>query len=188
MKGETIMKKEDIEFLKQLQHEMLTQPTVSQADPRFWVVMQKVKEYWVDDNIDGIFVTAKDSAETEYEGEIDWHLVEWLSDFDDIQDCTYEDDEVYLTYDNSAYEIYDLESLKEFLNEYNEGNYEVGYYRNRDEIVENTMFLTLRECKEHIEANKYHYTKPIPYAMTAWRSPQVERLYKILQTANWDEF
>ena len=55
------------------------------------------------------------------------------------------------------------------------------------EIDENTMFLTLRECKEHIEANSYHYNKPHPYAMTAWRSPQVERLYKILQNTNWNE-
>lgn len=30
--------KEDIEFLKELQNEMLTQDTICQADPRFWVV------------------------------------------------------------------------------------------------------------------------------------------------------
>lgn len=180
------MKKKDIEFLKQLQHEMLTQDTVGQADPRFWVVMQTVKDYWVEDNTDGIFVSAKDSAETEFEDEWD-KLAEWICSLDDVESSTYEDGKIHVNYNDSSYEIEDDYDLKKFLNDYNSGNYEVGYYRNRNEIVENTMFLTLRECKEHIEANRHHYNKPIPYAMTAWRSPQVEQLYKILQTANWDE-
>lgn len=55
-----------------------------------------------------------------------------------------------------------------------------------DRNAPNTMFLTLRECKEHIQANDYHYRNPHPYAMTAWRSPQVEKLIEILQTADWD--
>ena len=47
--------KKDIEFLKELQHEMLTQDTVCQADPRFWVVQQKVRTYGIheDYGIDG---------------------------------------------------------------------------------------------------------------------------------------
>lgn len=59
--------------------------------------------------------------------------------------------------------------------------------RNSERIAENTMFLTSRECREHIERNRHNYLDPIPYAMTAWRSPQVERLCKILQEINWDE-
>ena len=35
---------QDIECLKQLQHEMNTQDTVCQADPRFWVVRGTVRE------------------------------------------------------------------------------------------------------------------------------------------------
>jgi hypothetical protein len=50
------------------------------------------------------------------------------------------------------------------------------------------MFLTKRECKEHIERNHYHYNDTVhTYAMTAWRSPQVEKLIKILQTENFGE-
>ena len=37
--------KEDLDFLIDLQHEMLTQDTVSQAAPRFWVVAGTRKEY-----------------------------------------------------------------------------------------------------------------------------------------------
>ena len=51
-----------------------------------------------------------------------------------------------------------------------------------------TMFLTNREAKEHLKSNHYHYTsKAHTYAMTAWRSPQVEKLIHILQTADFEE-
>lgn len=50
------------------------------------------------------------------------------------------------------------------------------------------MFLTNREAKEHLKSNHYHYTsKAHTYAMTAWRSPQVEKLIHILQTADFEE-
>jgi hypothetical protein len=52
-------------------------------------------------------------------------------------------------------------------------------------IVSDTFFMTLREAKEHIERNHYHYRDPQAYAMTAWRSPQVERLWKLLQEVDW---
>ena len=37
------MKKEDIEFLKSLQEEMLTQDSFGQATPRYWAVAQTKK-------------------------------------------------------------------------------------------------------------------------------------------------
>ena len=59
--------------------------------------------------------------------------------------------------------------------------------RRTDYITENTMFLTLREAEEHIRLNGYHYKNPRPFAMTAWRSPQVKQLIKILHEADWDD-
>ena len=48
--------------------------------------------------------------------------------------------------------------------------------------------MTLREAKEHLEKNKHNYNNTAkPYAMTAWRSPQVERLYEIIQNTDWSE-
>ena len=58
--------------------------------------------------------------------------------------------------------------------------------RRVERIAHNTMFLTVRECREHIERNHYHYRNPHPYAMTAWRSPQIEKLVEILQTVDWE--
>ena len=50
------------------------------------------------------------------------------------------------------------------------------------------MFLTNKSCKEHIRLNNYHYSSDAhSYAMTAWRSPEVEKLFKILQEVDWDK-
>ncbi len=59
--------------------------------------------------------------------------------------------------------------------------------RYEERNASDTMFLTLRECREHIERNSYHYCHPHPYAMTAWRSPQVKRLIEILKSADWSD-
>jgi hypothetical protein len=182
------MNKNDIEFLKELQHEMLTQDTVCQADPRFWVVMQTVKDYWVDDDVDGICIFDTDACENVFEGGIE-DLGNWIkNEFDVVTKC--ECDNGFLEIvceDENEYYINDVSEIRDFLEGYSSGRYSICNYRNREEIVPDTMFLTNRECKEHIKSNDYHYNKPHSYAMTAWRSPQVARLYKILQNTNWDE-
>ena len=50
----------------------------------------------------------------------------------------------------------------------------------------NTLFITLRDARRHIESNSYHYRNPHTYAMTAFRSPSVEKLWEILQTIDWN--
>ncbi len=167
---------------------MLTQDTVCQADPRFWVVMQTVRDYWVDDNIDGICIYDKDSTESVFEDELE-ELPDWLKEnFDGIVKYEYDGISVeIICEDENEYLIDDIAEIEDFLEEYAPGRYSICNYRDREEIAENTMFLTLRECKEHIERNGYHYNKPHSYAMTAGRSPQVEKLYKILQDTDWDK-
>ena len=63
--------------------------------------------------------------------------------------------------------------------------YTCGYRDHRDVIAPDTMFITKKSCQEHIEKNGYHYKQPHTYAMTAWRNPEVERLYKILKETDW---
>ena len=51
----------------------------------------------------------------------------------------------------------------------------------------NTMFLTEKEAREHLERNYYHYSEDAhTYCMVAWRSPEVEKLWKILRETKWD--
>lgn len=183
------MNRADIEFMKNLQNEMLAQDKVCQADPRFWVVMQTVRDYWVEDNIDGICIYDIDSCENAFEGDLE-ELTKWIKkEFDDvIEKCEYDNGflDIICEDENECF-IDNITEIRDFLEEYDVGRYSICNYRDRGEIVPNTMFLTLRECKEHIKANSYHYNKPRSYAMTAWRSPQVERLYKIIQNTKWGE-
>ena len=84
------MKKEDVKFLKDLQHEMNTQDTCYQSDPRFWVVMQSVRDYHVlSGESDGYCIINKDDYEDICEGEFE-EIAEWLNDFDFIDSATVE--------------------------------------------------------------------------------------------------
>ena len=168
---------------------MLTQDHVCQANPRFWVVMQTVRDYWVDDDYNGICIYDTYDSERIFEGDLDdSELINWLKEeFDVIEKI--ECDNGYITIiceDENEFFISDMYDIKNFLEEYDSGRYSVCYYRDKEEIVQDTMFLTLRECKEHIKTNHYNYKNPYPYAMTAWRSPQVSRLYEILEDTDWD--
>lgn len=168
------MEKEDIEFLKQLQHEMLTQDTCGEAPPRFWSVMTTKRIYWVHDNIHGheIVIDGEESI-----GETIEEAISYMKEYFDESDLKIEEWEKCST-------IFDFVDTLE-----KEGwIIDAVPYRDIDVIAENTFFLTLDECKKHIELNGYHYNNPYPYCMTAWRSPQVERLYKILENTNWDDF
>lgn len=187
------MKNQDIEFLKELQHQMLTQDKVGQANPRFWVVRHKVRTYGIDEDFDF------DGTEVIHDGErlADnfKDLYEYLRDNEEDLEIEYEEDCLGETVtinkgNDDEKEFEEIGELIDYMREelgYSDGLYFVNY---KDEyvIAENTMFLTIEECRKHIECNGYHYNEPHTYAMTAWRSPQVKRLYEILENTNWDEF
>ena len=41
-------------------------------------------------------------------------------------------------------------------------------------------FLTEKACKEHIQANNYHYSKPIDYLSLAFRNPELEKVMQFI--------
>nr|DAX85791.1 MAG TPA: hypothetical protein [Caudoviricetes sp.] len=175
------MNREDRDFLKELQHEMLTQDPVCQANPRFWAVMQKERVYGIEEGYgdSGCIVTH------EYEEFADnvEDCIEWICDNYNKDDFDESEKELFE-------ELIQCSNLEDFIDLANEliGGFQLVRYTEIDRIVPDTMFLTYRECEEHIKRNYYHYKKDArPYAMTAWRSPQVERLYNIIQNTNWEE-
>lgn len=188
------MRKEDIEFLQALKNEMLTQDTVGQADPRFWVIMQQEQETWVSDNTDGIFIYDCCNENVLFEGDyLSDEFKKWFIEF--VEDRTKEIIEIeeinfdlHFTFNNSCFCIFDIKDLEIFINENCNTEVSIGYYRLKNVIKEDTLFLTKREAEEHLKRNSYHYNDTAhPFAMTAWRSPQVERLYKILQNTEWEK-
>lgn len=174
---------EDIQFLKDLQHELKTQDNDCQAAPRFWVLMdyrwisalpddgervsvvlpEECDDYVLDDLVDDII-----NYNISYSYSID---DEAIKDLDEMHNYFMSDEDELLEWiqaniDSEAYLVYEKE--EEF-------------------IVPDTMFLTKQEAKDHIKKNRHHYTSRVhTYAMTAWRAPKVAKLLGILENFDWD--
>lgn len=187
--------KEDLEFLIELQHEMLTQDHVGQAAPRFWsVATDEYQELGTEDCFDGINIYSSDDAEVVCGGDMN-SIIEYVKEnhYDELEEesivFTYEDDYWSAKFNEEDEEtFYCTEELLDFLKEHGimPDDYDIMYYRNVHYIYPDTMFLTNRSCKEHIKANHYHYSSDAhSYAMTAWRSPEVSRLFDILDKIDW---
>lgn len=182
------MKKKSIEFLNELKEELNSQDPVGQAHPRFWVIM----DYKWEPTADGC-------------GE---RLAYFM--FDVNENTSIKEEEVIdelLAYmgteklEETIKEATGWEGVKEFKRFYDTWyldelldciNFPCGYVKAEEilesYIVPNTLFFTNREAKEHLEKNKHHYSsKAHAYAMTALRSPQMEKLMNILMTEDFGE-
>ena len=208
---------EELDFLIELQHELNTQDTVCQADPRFWVVAGTQKTYVGEEYSEGeeliggesvlaynfeeaikyfqkevIIAANEDSEDFEYILEEDSTRSLKSYRFLKIDKSCDKNDEDYTEGDEILEEYNYIDNTEELIEALSDcgiiydGEYTVGYYRNEHHIYPNTMFLTNRSCKKHIELNYYHYDDDAhSYAMTAWRSPEVEKLWDILQKVDW---
>ena len=208
---------EELDFLIELQHELNTQDTVCQADPRFWVVAGTQKTYVGEEYSEGeeliggesvlaydfeeaikyfqkevIIAANEDSDEFEYILEEDSTRSLKSYRFLKIDKSCDKNDEDYTEGDEILEEYNYIDNIEELIEALSDcgiiedDEYMVGNYRNEHHIYPNTMFLTNRSCKRHIELNHYHYDADVhSYAMTAWRSPEVEKLWDILQKVDW---
>lgn len=173
---------DEIRFLKELQKEMNTQDNLGQADPRYWVIRDFGKVYGERlNNPDGFTVFDSDGGSEVCE--IEYRIFRTSEMADEIlkkleeQDYDLSDDDKQTIED-----AYDLDSLIEALEEL---DFSVVQY----EIVPkySGMFLTQKAAEEHLRKNYYHYTDDATtYAMTAWRSQEVDMLYKILHSVDFD--
>lgn len=187
----------DIAFLQSLQREMNTQDTLCQADPRFWVIKGSEKVYpeydgyslMLDDNEvacsfedaasyisgksfnedTGLKATAKYERDLFFDGVLTVRCEE-MPGWEELV-------------------FYSMEELVSWLNDY------VGYERYSfagyvllDRIYPDTFFLTQKEAQNHLKKNYYHYSEDAhTYAMTAWRAPDVEQLYGILEKTDFQD-
>jgi hypothetical protein len=166
---------EDIQFLKELQHELITQDNDVQAAPRYWTVGDYKMVGCPDGCQDTYHVGLPNK---EYYDDLDELLKEIESD--ELEDFSDEAKEEFS-------EIGCEESAIDWIKEHYDKDAYLIPVREDHIIHPNTMFLTKAEAKRHIKLNHYHYSpKAHTYAMTAWRAPKVERLLKILETFDWD--
>lgn len=181
---------DDREFLAELQHELATQDKVCQASPRYWGIMH---EFWYpcrEGDQDRYDVYDEDGCDVfSLEEAIKDEFESLLDESTDLVCISYEMDcsgiDIDIKPDGSwALGISNESDALSWLSERNPSMKSVPMACEHA-IAENAMFLTLRECKEHIERNSHHYHNPRPYAMTALRSPQVDRLLSILERTDW---
>ena len=168
----------DIQFLKELQQELKSQSNDGQASPRYWVVgdykMVQCSEGCEDVNY--IYSPLNNNI-SNIESLLEDVIGDYSSDYDT---------DVFDTFNNidSSDDYSALEWMQE---NYDEDAFLVPM-REEHFTVPNTMFITKQDCISHIEANDYHYSSKVhTYAMTAWRSPKVEKLWKILEEFDWGE-
>ena len=179
---------DDLVFLKELQHELNSQPTLATADPRYWAIRDYAYREATDgDDIEAVelfeygegeIIGLGEAVSRAYKAELDFggedHAKQWLEDnwLDlDENGC------IQTRFTNMGISIF-----KGVIKEYAENN-ELGcvFLTKQWAIVPDTMFLTLREAEEHLKANYYHYTAEAhTYCMHAWRSPEVAQLIKLL--------
>lgn len=193
---------EEIQFLLDLQREMNTQDHLRQANPRFWVIKGTEKEYGIETGYeDGSDLVDRENSAThatDMESAAEYikdNLLDEINGLDGVDrkieliegifhPCiriSWEDDdfEDYVEFDN-------MEEVAEWLNEQGY-EYGVANYKNVSMIYPNTLFLTQKAAEDHLRANYYHYSEDAhTYAMTSWRNPETERLWKILQEVDWE--
>lgn len=164
---------EEIQFLKDLQAELNSQDSDCQAAPRFWVVGDYKWVACSDDNAERYSIYLPSAGES-------YEINSYLEEIKDEEELSGEELE--------GFEEIECEtSAFEWIQKYRDEDVSIHPERKEHCIKENTMFLTKAEAKRHIELNHYHYTKEAhTYAMTAWRAPKVEKLFKILSEFDFD--
>lgn len=157
--------KNELKFLQALQIELNNQQNDGNADPVFWVIAQYEWEPCHDSRAEDTHYY--DGDETT------------LESFDELLE--------YLRADGSIGKRKKYEYFHELPDRIQEEWEEVPVER-RHVIQKNTFFISKLEALKHIEKNSYHYNHSVhTYAMTAWRSPQFEKLIKLLKTADFSQ-
>jgi hypothetical protein len=177
------LSQEDYEFLKDLQHELLTQENDGNADPVFWGVEETVEECRGDSGDFGgdPYITYDDGA---------WDVVEAI---ETIEEEFKEWPDEYNEDIRKEWESIDktcAEDICEFIiNTLNWDNvYGVVYSEKVQRVTPFTgAFLTKRACKNYIEKYGYNHKDPHTYAMTAYRNFELAKLISILKELKFEE-
>lgn len=194
---------EDLEFLIALQKEMNTQDNVGQADPRYWVIKGSEKLYNVEGEEDGIELCGSDGCCTVADGLdeiaefIKENLLERINrkygvNFSiSVEDLPFYNHLVIEHTEDGEMcsgTLYTAQEITVWLEELGCDEYQAIPYMILPKIYEDTMFLTQKAAEEHLRANSHHYSEDAhTYAMTSWRNPETEKLWKILQTVDFEK-
>lgn len=177
---------DDVLFLSELQKELNTQPNMGNADPLYWGIAQIKETPTSADFSDKAVVVDADSDVVARSLE---QFVKYLdeNDVEGVEKCAYFNGSctVHFT-DGESDGAYDVSGLAEILDDHGVSGFEVRYVLEETEVVRDEIFLTHKDCEEHLEAYGYNYRPEAhAYAMTAVRSPRYARLLQLIRTVDW---
>lgn len=195
----------EIKFLKALQHEMLTQDKCSQAAPRYWGILEDERLYVDEDYADGYLLVDDKANDIDNPEDLAEYLranidqvvseldcasaeIEAITDHKDwgkvIIHVRYdEEDESGENDENTVLE--DSRDAADFLDQVNL-DYQYRWYADRPKLVRGPIFLTRKAAQEYCDRYGYNHNNPRPYAMTAYRSPEIEMLWNIIEKTDWN--
>lgn len=187
--------------LSRISRAMSAAPTLGTADPRFWVVQERrwrsvpadsggAMALWSASDVSLFspqeFAYAWFSWKLERDEEWPGEGVRKVSLGKSVEMTLKDGGDPESTWDWEVSSIDQRRMEEEVEDGITIPGYEVVWRDWEWETVENTMFLTLADCEEHIRLNSYHYDHPRAFCMSAWRSPEVEALWKALKGIDWD--
>lgn len=165
------IQKDDAQFLRDLQKELLTQPNDGNADPVYWGVIETREEPAPEDCGEARIYNCDGDGSVMTLDEV----VRWVED-------RLEDRDLIHTWDTLDHD--DLDTVFEFIRD--EMGIEVAsvvWTEEHSRVSEDTgAFLTKRACQEYIRRYGYNHSRPHTYAMTAYRNYELAQLLKILKT------
>ena len=193
---------DEVSFLKDLQKEMNEQDTLAQADPRYWAIMDEKEVYGSQDGYPVIIIDEEEFrsfpqmqkylqsvAEEVYADRCAVKVEVEDSIFCDVGKASimvrsepcgpFEEETCFYEFDEAA----------EWLEENAGRSATVTTVETVRVLRDSTFFFTNRAAKQHLKENAHHYSdNAYTYAMTAWRNPEAEKLWKILQETDWDMY
>ncbi|MDD4438319.1 MAG: hypothetical protein PHS04_09825 [Tissierellia bacterium] len=155
------------EFLKSLQHELLTQDNRGTKKPYFYNVQEKIEVAVPEGCGDKVWVC---------DGE-------YLRNAEDVKKAVFEWKEWDLTNEDDCTKYNQLNDWE--IDSILEENYRKGYVS--IDYRYSNCFLTEKACREHIDINRHNLTSPRTYLDYAFRNTEMENLIKFLEEIKFNE-
>lgn len=168
------LSKEDIEFIKNLSHEMSTQDTRSTAAPYGLVIGQKQNRVTDWDCSDKRVIHCGESDYESYE--------EFLKD---LSEQGYEDSDNIMTFlRGNCEDMSDLRYHAIKIADILGDSFSVMAMEEYEDFSPNNyggnFFLTDKAAKEYVENNAHNLTEPFTYGIHLYRNPEMKRLVEVV--------
>ncbi len=161
------MNKEQINFLKNLKEEILTQDNLATRDVMF-AVLETKEHYNIDSDCCDYQVMVGD-GDTVYR-DID-DVIDNFPDFEEeLKDLDLEGACDYLFNEGYDVRICGVKEVEEF-------NFMNGQ----------SVFFTSKACKEFIKNNKHNLSSPVCYGISSWNNPEMNALREVIISTDWDK-